>query len=58
MCNLFSLTTAMENGWVIKGVKDELTIRKGEGIIKFDERIKTSQGTTFGIKIMPREKKI
>ena len=41
-CNLFSITSAMDDGYGLSGRKDEfLTLRKNDMVIKFDQVIKS-----------------
>ena len=56
-CNLFSITSAMDDGYGLSGRKDEfLTLRKNDMVIKFDQVIKSGTGKLVGVKIIPTNK--
>ena len=56
-CNLFSITSAMDDGYGLSGRKDEfLTLRKNDMVIKFDQVIKSGTGKLVGVKIHPKNK--
>ena len=49
-CNLFSITSAMDDGYSVSGRKDKfLTLRKNGMVIKFDQEIKSGAGKLVGV---------
>ena len=50
-CNLFSITSAMKQGFTLIGNKNSLTMKKKNYCVNFDRIIKSGQGFLFGIKI-------
>ena len=51
-CNLFSLTSAMRQGYELIGSKMTLTMKKRNYRVHFDRTIKSGQGFLFGLKIV------
>lgn len=45
--NLLSVTKYMKEGWQLSGSKTEMTLTKGDAVMKFDILIKTGQGTLY-----------
>ena len=49
-CNLFSITSAMDNGYSVSGWKEKfLTLQKNGIVIKFDQEIKSGAGKLVGV---------
>ena len=45
--NLLSVTKYMKEGWNLTGTETEMTLTKGETVLKFDILIKTGQGNLY-----------
>ena len=45
--NLLSVTKYMKEGWNLTGTETEMTLTKGEAVLKFDILIKTGQGNLY-----------
>ena len=57
-CNLFSLTSAMKNGGMIKSNGQTLTVTKGSQEITFTQVLKSQNGYLLGIKTIPSVKEV
>ena len=53
-CNLFSITTALDENFVLSGGRNEcLTLRKDHTIIRFDRNIQSGGGRLLGVRLIP-----
>ena len=53
-CNLFSITTDLEENFVLSGGRNEcLTLRKDHTIIRFDRNIRSGGGRLLGVRMTP-----
>ena len=54
MCNLFSLTKAMDNGWEVHGADKKIVLKKDGVEIPFTNNVSTQSGYVCDVIIEPK----